>query len=404
MYRINWKLIVVFLSVIGLFFACAKGPDEEVPALPAISIQDLSIVRPAQDSTIRISVTVENPSSTNIIIRYSTKNGTATAGIDYTEALDRTLILEPGAEEAFIPIVVRRSNFNQPARSFEVVIVSVTNGVAARNTANITIVNNQPNPGGLIVPQDGYTTPLKYDGYQLIWADEFTSNQLDETYWTHEIGRGNNGWGNNELQYYRPENTFMHNNEYLVIEARQQAFGGAQYTSSRIITSEKASFKYGRIDIRAAMPETQGLWPALWMLGESFWTSGWPSCGEIDIMEMLGHQPDKVYGTAHWGPQFSQRQLKERSIFSRPEGNFNERFHVFSIVWEEDKIEWFVDDRPYNTLTPADMNGFDYPFNEEFFFIFNVAVGGQWPGSPDQSTVFPQRMIVDYIRVFQKEN
>jgi beta-glucanase (GH16 family) len=404
MNRANWMIIILSLNILGLLLGCSKDNGEEKPSLPNINVEDYSITRPSRDSSIQLRVAVEGISTTNIILRYSTKNGSATAGVDFTEAIDRTLIIPPGAVEAFIPITIRRSNFNQAARSFEIVLVNVTNGIAARNAAVVTIRNNQSNPGGLLIPQTGYVTPTAYDGYQLIWADEFTSPQLNETYWTHEIGRGNNGWGNNELQFYRPENTYMHGGEFLVIEAREQAFSGAQYTSSRIITSGKASFKYGRVDIRAALPETQGLWPALWMLGESFWSRGWPSCGEIDIMEMLGHQPDKVYGTAHWGPNFNQRQLKERSIFSQPGGNFHDRFHVFSIVWEEDRIQWFVDDRPYNTLTPADMNGFEYPFNEAFFFIFNVAVGGQWPGNPDQSTVFPQRMIVDYIRVFQKTN
>lgn len=399
----------LFLFLSSMLCMILIGCDKEegpgtMSTIPKVNIENLSIPEGDDDQTVQIKVTLDRASATNVILRYSTKNGTAIAGKDFVALSDESLTLTSGSTEAFITVEVNGNKFSEPDKSFEVIIVNALNAEIAKNSAVITLTNDdEETPGGLIIPESGYETPATYEGYELAWADEFQGETLDLSDWTHEIGTGSNGWGNNELQYYKENNTFIHNNEYLVIEARREIFGGSQYTSSRIITSEKTSFKYGRIDIRAALPKTQGIWPALWMLGDNFREQGWPSCGEIDIVEMLGHQPDKVYGTAHWGPNTGQRQQKGRSIFSGSEGNFNERFHVFSIIWEEDKVEWYLNDQLFNTLTPADMNGFDYPFNNSFFFIFNIAVGGIWPGNPDESTIFPQHMIVDYVRVFQKE-
>jgi beta-glucanase (GH16 family) len=244
----------------------------------------------------------------------------------------------------------------------------------------------------------GYTTPLNYPNLTLVWNDEFDGNGLSPD-WTHDIGNGNWGWGNNELEYYRPENTEV-SNGFLTITAKAESFGGQNYTSSRIKTQGLKSFKYGRIDIRAKLPFGKGIWPALWMLGDNISTVGWPSCGEIDIMELVGGSgTDKtVHGTAHWADASGTRAYIGGSN-SLSSGIFNDQFHVFSIVWDTNSIKWYRDNIEYYTLntTPADLAEFD----EKFFFIFNVAVGGNWPGNPDGTTVFPQKMVVDYVRVFQ---
>ncbi len=244
---------------------------------------------------------------------------------------------------------------------------------------------------------NGYTTPLTYDGYNLVWQDEFSGNELSND-WQHEIGTGSNGWGNNELQYYRQENTRVEN-DYLIIEARKENFGGRNYTSSRIVTMGKQAFQYGRIDIRAKLPEGQGIWPALWMLGSNFSTAGWPDCGEIDIMEMIGGQDreNTVHGTVHWDNNGQYANFGDS--YSLAQGTFNDEFHVFSIIWDSQSIRWFVNDVQYNQIdiTPATLS----EFKQQFFFIFNIAVGGNWPGSPNSTTSFPQQIYVDYVRVFQ---
>lgn len=248
------------------------------------------------------------------------------------------------------------------------------------------------------IPDTGYTTPESYDGYTLVWQDEFNGTALDLNVWKHELGTGSNGWGNNELQYYRKENTSIVDG-HLVIEAKKENFSGRSYTSSRIVTMGKKKFKYGRVDIRAALPKGQGIWPALWMLGSNFGDVGWPHCGEIDIMELVGGtgKDNFVHGTTHWDNNGSYASYG--GSYRLTSGIFNDEFHVFSIIWDESQIRWFVDDKQFHSIdiTQASLS----EFRQEFFFIFNVAVGGNWPGSPDGTTEFPQRMIVDYVRVFQ---
>jgi beta-glucanase (GH16 family) len=262
---------------------------------------------------------------------------------------------------------------------------------------NIILGNNdQPN-----IPTTGYTSPTSYPGLTLVWEDNFSGSTLNSAYWTAEIGTGTNGWGNNELQYYRQENTSVQNG-HLVITAKKESFSGSNYTSSRLITKQKKSFQYGRVDIRAVLPKGQGIWPAFWMLGDNFPTVGWPRCGEIDIMEMIGgagNRDNTVYGTLHWDNAGNYACTCGTGGYTLPNGIFADEFHVFSLVWNENTITWLVDNVQFHqiSISPAELSEFRAPF----FFIFNLAVGGNWPGSPDPSTVFPQHLIVDYIRVFQ---
>ncbi|MBO0949865.1 glycoside hydrolase family 16 protein [Fibrella forsythiae] len=262
--------------------------------------------------------------------------------------------------------------------------------------------NDDPAPVS-IIPTKGYTTPTTYSGLKLVWADEFTGTALNETYWNYELGDGcpnNCGWGNNELEYYKKENTSVKDG-YLIIQAKSEAVGSKAYTSSRLTTQGKVNMKYGRVDIRAAMPKGQGIWPALWMLGKNINTVGWPKCGEIDILEMIGGgatgRDDTAYGTAHWDNNNSHAQYGGSTKVTS--GVLGDEFHVFSIIWDAQKITWYLDDKPFHVIdtTPSGLS----EFQEEYFFIFNLAVGGDWPGKPDGTTVLPQHLIVDYIRVFQ---
>lgn len=253
-------------------------------------------------------------------------------------------------------------------------------------------------PIGVTIPKVGASSPTSYPNMTLAWADEFDGKSLNTAHWSFETGNGSNGWGNNELQFYRTENTSIQNG-HLVITAKKEPFGGREFTSSRIITKGKKEFRYGRIDIRAALPKGQGLWPALWMLGANFDTVSWPACGEIDIMEMIGGngRENTVHGTVHW--QNAGKHAMFGGQFSLPSGTLADQFSVYSIVWEANSIRWFIDNRQYHVIdtSPAELD----EFRRSFFFIFNVAVGGNWPGSPNESTAFPQHLIVDYVRIFQ---
>lgn len=250
--------------------------------------------------------------------------------------------------------------------------------------------------------ETGYTTPLSYEGYNLVWNDEFSGNQVNTNDWVFEIGDGcpNCGWGNNELQYYRQENAYV-GNGVLTIEAKKESIQNKNYTSARLKTQGKKSFQYGRIDIRALLPKGQGIWPALWMLGNNISTIGWPYCGEIDIMEMVGGngRDNQVHGTLHWD---NNGHNYVGGSYSLSSGIFAHSYHVFSITWDENIIKWFVDDVQFYELSIAADHMSE--FHQQFFFIINLAVGGNWPGNPNETTVFPQKLRVDYIRMFQKAN
>jgi len=305
-----------------------------------------------------------------------------------------------GEDEDEIPLKVADGKGSyQYAASGEYAIrvqAHTTDDVFISDTENVTVTRQ--GTGGVVIPTTGYTTPETYDGMTLVWQDEFEGTSLNTNDWIFETGTGSNGWGNNELQYYRQENTTVQDG-FLIISAKKESFQGQDYTSSRIITKDKQSFQYGRIDIRAALPKGQGIWPALWMLGENFGSVGWPASGEIDIMEMIGGngRENTVHGTVHWDNNGQYASYGQGNTLTA--GTFADEFHVFSIVWNETSITWYRDDIQFNVvdITPAALS----EFKNEFFFIFNVAVGGNWPGSPNTSTTFPQHMIVDYVRVFQ---
>lgn len=235
---------------------------------------------------------------------------------------------------------------------------------------------------------------------QLVMQDEFdTDGVLNPNIWTYEIGRGINGWGNNELQYYtdRPENVKVENG-MLHITALNESFEGASYTSGRLITKGLFEQKYGRFEARIQLPWGQGLWPAFWLLGNDIDTVGWPQCGEIDIMEYRGQQPTIMHGSVH-GPGYSASEAISKS-YDLMNDRFDTGFHVFGIEWGPDYINFYVDDVLYNQITPEDVTG-QWVYDHPFYIILNVAVGGNFVGSPNNQTVFPQTMLVDYVRVYQ---
>jgi len=245
---------------------------------------------------------------------------------------------------------------------------------------------------------DGYTTPLSYPGFTLVWSDEFEGTALSSD-WTYDLGTGDWGWGNNELQYYRQNNAVV-DQGLLVITAQEEIVNSNNYTSARIKTQGLKSFQYGRVDVRAKLPYGKGIWPALWMLGDNISSVSWPYCGEIDIMELIGGggSNDKtIYGTLHWDDNGSYASYGGNNSLNS--GIFADEFHVFSIIWNSSSIEFLRDDIQYHIadITPTQLN----EFHQNFFLIFNVAVGGNWPGNPDGTTDFPQSMYVDYVRVFQ---
>ena len=245
------------------------------------------------------------------------------------------------------------------------------------------------------------TSPTAYPDMRLLWSDEFDGDDVNLRDWNFDIG--DNGWGNEEWQYYQPQNATLQEG-HLVITAREQRVGGSTYTSTRIKTEGEVEFTYGRVDIRAALPEGQGIWPALWALGANFRQVGWPRTGELDIMEMIGGRgrENTVHGTMHWnrgGLNAPYSHTYQGGSYHLNSGKFSYGFHVFSMIRSPEGVTWLVDDIPFYSYQFTDAPDFD-AFQKPFFFIFNIAVGGRWPGYPDDSTNFPQRLVVDYVRVF----
>jgi beta-glucanase (GH16 family) len=247
-----------------------------------------------------------------------------------------------------------------------------------------------------VAPASPSTPPV----WTLDWSDEFDGTSLDHGKWVEETG--GDGWGNNELEYYtsRSENVRVANGN-LIIEARKEAFGGRDYTSARIKTAGLQERAYGRYEARMKIPKGQGMWPAFWMLGNDIGTAGWPACGEIDIMENIGKAPATVYGTVH-GPGYSGANGFGGST-SLASGALADDYHLYAMEWEPTEIRWYLDGKLYHTATPTLVAG-KWVFDHPFFIILNLAVGGNWPGSPDAGTVFPQQLLVDYVRVYRRAN
>ncbi|HRI46539.1 MAG TPA: family 16 glycosylhydrolase [Ignavibacteriaceae bacterium] len=240
-----------------------------------------------------------------------------------------------------------------------------------------------------------FNVNLFSQNYQLVWSDEFNGTSLNTNDWTYEIGPNP---ANNELQYYtnRIHNLYLEDGS-LVIRALSEIYGGMNYTSARIKT--KLNWKYGKIEARIKLPYGQGIWPAFWMLGQNINSVGWPACGEIDIVELVGGGPgrdNRCYATLHWE---QNGHASYGSNYTLPSGIFADDYHIFTATWTPQKVECFVDGIRYFVIdiTPAGLSEFHAPY----FIILNLAVGGNWPGNPNSSTIFPQYMYVDYVRVYQ---
>lgn len=255
------------------------------------------------------------------------------------------------------------------------------------------------------------TSPSAASSWKLIWSDEFNGpngSAADSSKWVTETGGG--GWGNDELEYYtsRLENASVQNGN-LIIKVLREKYTGADgvtrdYTSARLKTLGKFSQTYGRFEARIKIPRGQGIWPAFWMLGADIDKPGWPHCGEIDIMENIGKEPTIVHGTIH-GPGYSSGNGISAPYPLPNDQRFADDFHLFSVEWEPNVIRFYVDDHLYATRTPADLpKGTKWVYDHPFFLLLNVAVGGGWPGSPVASSVFPQTMLVDYVRAYERSD
>ena len=248
---------------------------------------------------------------------------------------------------------------------------------------------------------DGSSQGPGADDWNLVWSDEFEGDAgtlPSPARWHFDIGTD---WGNGQLEWTtdRPENVATDGNGHLAITARRESFNGSAYTSARIKTQDRFEQRYGRFEARIRLPSGRGIWPAFWMLGADFPEVGWPRTGEIDIMEFRGQNPSQLLGTVH-GPGYSGANAVGTTIQIR-DGRLDTDYRLYAVEWDRDRITWYLDDEPFFTVSPDVLPG-EWVFDDPFFIILNVAVGGTFVGSPDETTRFPQTMLVDYVRVYER--
>lgn len=360
---------------------------------PEITVPERLFFQEGNNTPVLAAVTVKLSGATlsTVNLKWSTVPKSAKPGEDFVMTSNANLVFNPGETEKTINVALVNDQIFEMDDIFNIEFTDITNATLISPRIAVVIVNDD-----IFTPEvaaDGPITPLQYAGMELVWNDEFDGTAINSNWWGYDLGAG--GWGNSELQTYTNSsfNSFVANGKLNIVAQKT----GTNYTSARLLTKGKKEFKYGRIDIRAKMPYGQGIWPALWMLGGNISQVGWPKCGEIDIMEYLGHEQSKTHGTVHY---FDNGHRYIGGSYTLPnQASFHSDYHVFTVVWQENSIRWYVD---YQLFYQVDDTKIKFEaFRLPQFFIFNVAVGGIWPGYPDATTVFPQSMLVDYVRVFQ---
>lgn len=389
------------LILLIFFFSCGKESvaPPVVDPIPRITSNDVIVNEGNGTINAEIELTLSNSSSKTVTVTMTTEEGTAKAGTDFTAIQNQVVSFGANETKKKVNIMVLGDDIKEGNELFKINFSNPSNATLSTASITVTIRNDDTK-----VPfnNDGYDAPTSYPNRSLVWSDEFNGPGLSATNWSYEIGDGcpNCGWGNNELQTYtdNPGNLFFQDGK-MIIEAKKESYNNKEYTSARIVTRDKKTFKFGRIDIRAKLPIGKGIWPAFWMMPQNNIYGTWPRSGEIDMMEYIGSEATRVFGTLHFGPGPGSIFISKSTSISN--GNFNDQFHVFSLEWKEDEISWLLDGNVYATTTKAEIGNYNYPFNEEFYFIMNMAVGGNLPGNPEPSTYFPQWLIVDYIRYYK---
>lgn len=374
--------------------SCDSGGDAPLAEIRFAS--DRTAFENEANSVFSFEVRLDAASTEAVEVSYEVNGLTAEADEDFT-ANSGTLRFEPGETSLPIHVAVTIDQYLEPDEQFEVVLSNPVNGYL-KDQVQVAIGTIRNDDSTVPLASGGFDAPTSYPGMTLVWADEFDGPEIDPANWTYDLGAS--GWGNQELQNYTNDdaNSYIDQGNLII---RAEKVAGDQYTSARLKSIDLQEYQFGRVDVRAVLPIGQGLWPAAWMLGANFSEIGWPDCGEIDILELIGSDPGRVHGTAHWGADPSQHTYLGGSTAVPFPATLNDEYHVYSIEWEQDAIRWYFDNEEYFSISPANMNGQPYPFNNPFFLILNVAVGGIWPGYPDDTTPFPAFMAVDYVRVYQ---
>ena len=345
----------------------ATGPGGEKKS----TTKEITVVKGSIEVAFTLTVDTENPNYVNLA-------NTSVGTFDSFKWVYRNKVIENQSNAvAYFPY----------SGNYEVELQLVKNGVTYSSKQTVSIASNDPD---------------YYSKFSLVWSDEFDGNAVNTNNWTFETGSG--GWGNNELQNYTAGDNAEVKDGILTITARKvnDSKVAGSYTSTRMITSGKKEFTYGRMEIRAKLPSGTGIWPAIWMLGGNIGSVGWPACGEIDIMEYVGYQPNIIHATVHTSAGYGGNGSGSSKTLESAE----EEFHIYGLIWTEKEMIFYTD-TPENVThryAPSNKTAENWPFDKPQFFILNVAVGGNWGGAQGvDNTIFPQSMEVDYVKVFQEE-
>lgn len=286
---------------------------------------------------------------------------------------------------------------------FLILTLSLGMPMAITGCSGGTAQSVSPSPTPVVQSTSSPEASAPAEELKLVWSDEFdgeNGSSVSKDNWVIETGN-NKGWGNNELQYYTdsPENLSIQDGN-LVIKAIKEDKEDFHYTSARIKTHDKFDFTYGKIEMRAKLPQGKGIWPAFWMLGSDIDTNPWPKCGEIDIMEFIGRRPNIIFGTLH-GPEYNGSMGLQNFITF--DGDLHDTYHTYALEWDESSLKWYFDGELFHQIYKDKLpKTYTWVYDKDFFILVNLAVGGNWPQNPNDSTVFPQSYTIDYIRVYQK--
>jgi len=401
---LNVKHLLFSLLIISII-SCRKDPQPNTPNVNrgkvSFTTDTISVLE--KDTILFIPVQLTQKRDKDVTVYFHIEGNSATPEYDYFVS-NGSLHFPKGEDTvgSLIIVDIFADTLTEIDETFTIFLDSATNAIISQKELTLKILDDESRRA----TYPGYSTPLFHDGYTMVWQDEFLGTELNETDWNYRIGNGCPnlcGFGNNELQYYRKQNAIVAN-DLLTITAKKETFASNQYTSTRINTFGKISVPYGRIDVRARLPFGKGIWPAIWMMGNNKSAVGWPACGEIDMMELRGSAPNKANGTIHYKNASGVHQYPPSKNHILSSGTYHDEFHVFSLVRTEGKIQWYVDDILFNTKFYSQLNlgSQPNPFLQDFYIILNLAVGGNYDGNPNSSTIFPQTMEIDYVRVFEK--
>lgn len=375
----------LFLSAAGF----AAAPEYALVQPVSVTVAGQTVQLPAGQT-----VSILGTSNGSTMIRVKLPDGS----LSVTQVPTADIRQIQAAAPAATPALAAAST--APAATPAIAAVSDTTPAPAANENVPSQFALKRGTGDSSAPQSGTI----HKDWKLVWSDEFDKPEIDKTKWVFEVN--GDGGGNGEMQYYTdsPKNAHISDGK-LYITAIKEDYNRKHYTSARMTTHGKFSVLYGRIEARIKFPTGKGFWPAFWMMPEDSTYGGWASSGEIDIAEVIGDKPSTLFGTIHYGGKWPKNTHTGDKIMVT-NGDLGSDFHVIAIEWEKGEMRWYLDDKLYQTQTKwytASGAPFPAPFDQKFHIILNVAVGGAWPGPPAKNTVFPQSMVVDYVRVYQPQ-